>query len=135
MLRIPHFLYNLLSDGGEVSFTVRKADLTSTLLSRHFFSLSDVHLCWRRSKSQDLVRLEMLGKLKKFNHLIGSRTRDLPACSILPQPTTLPPSPSCINNSNNNNINNKFIVVEGTHKGYFYIHSLRCLCSIQKEGK
>jgi hypothetical protein len=35
------------------------------------------------------VRVEGLGKLKKI-HLIGTRTRDLPACSIVPQPTTLP---------------------------------------------
>jgi hypothetical protein len=33
--------------------------------------------------------LEGLGKLKKI-HLIGTRTRNLPACSIVPQPTTLP---------------------------------------------
>jgi hypothetical protein len=37
-----------------------------------------------------IVRLEVLGKLKKSNHLIGIRTRDLTACSIVPQPTTLP---------------------------------------------
>jgi hypothetical protein len=36
------------------------------------------------------VRLEGLGKLKKI-HLIGTRTRDLPACSIVPQPTTTLP--------------------------------------------
>jgi hypothetical protein len=35
------------------------------------------------------VRLEGLCKLKKFNDLIGIRTRDLPACSIVSQPTTL----------------------------------------------
>jgi hypothetical protein len=35
------------------------------------------------------VRLEGLGQLKKI-HLIGTRTCDLPACSIVPQPTTLP---------------------------------------------
>jgi hypothetical protein len=29
------------------------------------------------------VRLEGLGKLKKSNYLIGTRNRDLPACSIL----------------------------------------------------
>jgi hypothetical protein len=34
------------------------------------------------------VRLERLGQLKKYND-IGNRTRDLPACSIVPQPTTL----------------------------------------------
>jgi hypothetical protein len=36
------------------------------------------------------VRLEGLGKFKKSNDLIGTRTRDLPACSIVSQPTTLP---------------------------------------------
>jgi hypothetical protein len=35
------------------------------------------------------VLLEGFGKLKKFNNLIGNRTRDLAACSIVPQPTTL----------------------------------------------
>jgi hypothetical protein len=33
--------------------------------------------------------------MKKF-HLIGARTRDLPACSIVPQPTTLPRAPITI---------------------------------------
>jgi hypothetical protein len=37
------------------------------------------------------VQLEGLGKLKI--HLIGTRTCDLPACSIVPQPTTLPRAP------------------------------------------
>jgi hypothetical protein len=35
-----------------------------------------------------IVWLEGLGKLKKSND-IGNQTRDLPACSIVPQPTTL----------------------------------------------
>jgi hypothetical protein len=34
------------------------------------------------------MRLETLSKLKEI-HLIGTGTRDLPACSIVPQPTTL----------------------------------------------
>jgi hypothetical protein len=37
-----------------------------------------------------LVRLEGLGKLKKFYDFIGTLTSDLPAYSIVPQPTTLP---------------------------------------------
>jgi hypothetical protein len=37
-----------------------------------------------------IVRLEVLGKLKKEIHLIGTRTRDLLACSIVPQQTTPP---------------------------------------------
>jgi hypothetical protein len=39
-----------------------------------------------------IVRLEELGQLKKI-HLTGTRTRDLSACSIVPQPTTLPCAP------------------------------------------
>jgi hypothetical protein len=38
------------------------------------------------------LRLEGLDKLKTI-HAIGTRTRDLPACSIVPQPTTLPRAP------------------------------------------
>jgi hypothetical protein len=36
-----------------------------------------------------MVRLEVLGALKEMNDPIGSRTRDLPACSIAPQPSML----------------------------------------------
>jgi hypothetical protein len=36
------------------------------------------------------VRLEGLDKLKNFIHFIGSRTHDLLACSIAPQPSMLP---------------------------------------------
>jgi hypothetical protein len=37
------------------------------------------------------VRMEGLGQLKNPYHRI--RNRDVPACSILPQPTTLPRAP------------------------------------------
>jgi hypothetical protein len=49
------------------------------------------------------VRLEGLGQLKKI-HLIGTRTCDLPACSIVPQPTTLLRAPYCSRNSLNTSI-------------------------------
>jgi hypothetical protein len=39
------------------------------------------------------MRLEGLGKLKKSDDLIGHRNGNLPACSIVPQPTTLPRTP------------------------------------------
>jgi hypothetical protein len=39
------------------------------------------------------VRLEGSDQLKNPNGLVGNRTRDLPACSIVPQPTTLPHAP------------------------------------------
>jgi hypothetical protein len=40
------------------------------------------------------VRLEGLGQLKKSSDFIGNRTYDLSACSILPQPITLPRAPA-----------------------------------------
>jgi hypothetical protein len=40
------------------------------------------------------VRLEGLGKLKIFNGLIVNGTGNFPACSIVPQPTTLPRGPT-----------------------------------------
>jgi hypothetical protein len=42
------------------------------------------------------MRLEVLGKLKKCNNLIGNRTLGLPACSIVPQPTALPRAPEVV---------------------------------------
>jgi hypothetical protein len=43
-----------------------------------------------------IVQLEGLGKLKKFIHLIGNQTDDLPACSIVPQPAILPLAPQVL---------------------------------------
>jgi hypothetical protein len=34
-----------------------------------------------------------IGSFEKSNYLIGNRTRDLPACSVEPEPTTLPSVP------------------------------------------
>jgi hypothetical protein len=39
--------------------------------------------------------LEGLGQLKNSDDLNGNQTRNLPACSIVPQPTTLPRAPQC----------------------------------------
>jgi hypothetical protein len=45
------------------------------------------------STPRTIVWLEGLGKLKKIN-LIGTLSRNLLACSIVPQPTMLPRAPS-----------------------------------------
>jgi hypothetical protein len=46
-----------------------------------------------------IVRVEGVGKLKKKKiNLIGGRSRDIPACSIVLQPTTLPRAPSILSN-------------------------------------
>jgi hypothetical protein len=46
------------------------------LLSRNIFSVSGAHFCLMLRELQGLVLPEGLGKLKKKNHLIGSRTRE-----------------------------------------------------------
>jgi hypothetical protein len=68
-----------------------------TVLLSNIFPVSGTHFCYRLHKPQGLVRLEGLGKLKKFNMLIGSQTHNLPACSIVPQPTMLLRVPSLPN--------------------------------------
>jgi hypothetical protein len=50
----------------------------------YYFSASGTHFCKRLSEPQGLVWLEELDKLKKIIHLIGSRTRYLQACSMVP---------------------------------------------------
>jgi hypothetical protein len=50
-----------------------------------------------------IVPLEGLGYIEKIFTLSGTRTGDLPACSTVPQPTTLPrarlrPNPNCESN-------------------------------------
>jgi hypothetical protein len=47
----------------------------------------DVVIFWVTRR--DKVRFEGLGTLKKFNDLIWTRTCDLPACSVVPQPSML----------------------------------------------
>jgi hypothetical protein len=76
MLMIPHCLDIRLTYGGMVVSPTHRPRSTP---QKHF-SASGTHLCSMLSKPQDLVRPEGLGKLKK----ISDRTRDLPACSIVP---------------------------------------------------
>jgi hypothetical protein len=83
MLRLPHFLENRLTDGGEVVSLTRWPPFTPRgrfLVLFYIRGLVD---------PRAIVRLEGLSQLKKKIHLIGIRSRDLTACSIVPQPTTL----------------------------------------------
>jgi hypothetical protein len=70
MWRIPDF-----TDGGPRSTP-----------QKHYFPASSTHFCQRLNKPQGQMRLEGLGKLNKSDDIIGSQTRDLPACSIVHQP-------------------------------------------------
>jgi hypothetical protein len=70
MLRVPHCIDKRFTDRGKVvSLTPQKP----------YFSASSTHFCLRLSKPQVLILPERLGKLKKFNDLAGSQTRDLVA--------------------------------------------------------
>jgi hypothetical protein len=51
------------------------------------------HLCWRLSRLQGHSAAGKIRSIEKCNGLIGNATRDLPACSVVPQPTTLPGAP------------------------------------------
>jgi hypothetical protein len=84
MLRISHCLDSRLRDGGKF---VRHKHRPRSTPQKHFPSSSS-HFCYRLNRPEDLVRLEGLGKLKKKRiiYLIRSRTCDLSACSIVPQP-------------------------------------------------
>jgi hypothetical protein len=77
-----HLLDNRLTDGGEVVNLTRPPPL---YCPGRFLVLISVR-GW--VDPRPIVPLG-LGKLKKSSDLIGIRTRDLQACSTVPQPTTL----------------------------------------------
>jgi hypothetical protein len=47
------------------------------------------HLCWRLSQPQGHSATRRIMSIKNSNDTIGNGTRDLPACSAVPQPTAL----------------------------------------------
>jgi hypothetical protein len=51
--------------------------------------LPGTHFCQRLSRPQDHSAAGRIRSIEKSNYLIGNRARDLPACSTVPQPTTL----------------------------------------------
>jgi hypothetical protein len=82
-MRIPHCLYGWLTDGSKVVSLTCRPTLYSpeTLFFCFWYSfLSEA------DKSQGLVRPEGFGKSKQIIHINGSRTRDLPFCSTVPEP-------------------------------------------------
>jgi hypothetical protein len=81
--RFPRFLDSRLRYGSDIVSLTLQPSFTP---QKHFLVLISVK-GWVNLKA--MVRLEELGKLMKFIHIIGDRTRDLLACTIVPQPTTL----------------------------------------------
>jgi hypothetical protein len=81
MSRLPHFLDNRLTDGGEVVSLTRGPRFT---LQKQFLVLISVA---GGINPRAIVGLEGLGKSKKKNSMTSSGIEpcDLPACSTVPQ--------------------------------------------------
>jgi hypothetical protein len=92
MSGIPHCLDNRLIDGGYVVSLTR---LPRSTAQEQFIILFSVR-GWVNPR--DIVWPEGLVKFKIFMDLIKTRTRDLPACNILPQPGNV-----CLSYSKNKN--------------------------------
>jgi hypothetical protein len=75
MLRIPHCLDSRLADGGEVVSLAHRPRSTSLIL-----------ILYMSNKPQGVVWTEGLCEFIKLNDVNRTRTRDLPARSIVPQP-------------------------------------------------
>jgi hypothetical protein len=81
----PTFLDNRLTDGGEdVSLTQRPSFAQR--------KIPGTHSCYRLSRPQGHSAAGRIRTTENPNDLNGNRTRDIPACSIVPQPTTPPVS-------------------------------------------
>ena len=53
-------------------------------------NITGTHFCWSLSRPQGQTAVGRIMSMKNSNDTIGNRTRDLPACSTVPQPTAQP---------------------------------------------
>ena len=53
-------------------------------------NIPGTHFCYRLSQPQGPRVAGRITSMKNFSDTIGNRTRDLPACSAVPQPAALP---------------------------------------------
>jgi hypothetical protein len=56
-------------------------------------NIPGTHFCWRLSRPQGHSATGRIMSMKNSNDNIGNRTRDLPVCSAVPQPTAPPRAP------------------------------------------
>jgi hypothetical protein len=81
-LRFPHFLHNRLTNVGKIVTLTRRQPFTPR-------KIPGTHFCQKLSRPQGHSAAGRIRSTEKSNDLIRNRTRDLLACSIAPQPTTL----------------------------------------------
>ena len=56
-------------------------------------NIPGTHFCWSLSQPQGHSAAGRIMSMKNSNDTIGNRTRDLPACNTVPQPTARSPTP------------------------------------------
>jgi hypothetical protein len=56
-------------------------------------NIPGTHLYQRLSQPQDHNAAGRIMSMKNYSNTIGNRTRDLPACGVVPQPTVPPRAP------------------------------------------
>ena len=66
-------------------------------------NIPGTHFCQRLSQPQGHSAAGRIMSMKNSNDTIGNRTRDLPVCSTVPQPTSSPRNPSYSNTRNKYN--------------------------------
>jgi hypothetical protein len=98
------FLDNRLRDGGEVVSLTRWQPFTST-------KIHGIHFCYRLSRSQGHSAALRIRSIEKSSDLIGNQTHHLPACSRVPQPTTLPHAPLSNHNLCNSHRERRFMIL------------------------
>jgi hypothetical protein len=87
MLRLPHFLDSQLTDGGVVVSPTRQPFFTPR-------KIPGTHFYYRLSQPQGHSVVRRIRSIEKTNDPVGNRTRDLPACSIVPEATMLLHAPT-----------------------------------------
>jgi hypothetical protein len=81
MSRLSHILDNRLTDGDEAVSLMRRLPFMHR-------KIPGTHFLYRLSWPQGHSAAGRITSIEKSNDFIRNRTRNLPACSIAPQPTT-----------------------------------------------